>query len=228
MIAPPSYPRYPGSRGTHTSRLAADSVRPRALTLRQRVLDLLADCALTTYELTARLAPLPYCTIQPRVAELYALGLVEPSGVFGVTPGGRKAIRWRLRSPTAPPGPAPASPAPPGPAARPKPWTRGIGQPLIVIAGLRAAPGSSYEVAARTGLAYHNCQPEIAQLRAFGAVEPSGTYALTPYAKKAIRWRLRDGPYRPGIPPKVLAALAEALAWQRRNTTPEINFSTCE
>ena len=108
------YPNAPAGRGTETSREAGRAIQPRARPLREDILACLAEEPLTTPELAERLAPTPYCTVQPRVAELKALGKVEACPERGRSPAGWPVNRRRLVTGRRPPAP-PLLPTPPAP-----------------------------------------------------------------------------------------------------------------
>src|ERR1017187_10685331 len=74
------YPNIPGAKRTGTSKLAADSMRARAPTLRDRVLGVLKHYnGLTADEAAARLCQ-SILSIRPRLSELLGLGkIVETS-----------------------------------------------------------------------------------------------------------------------------------------------------
>ena len=94
-IPPPSYPLAPGYQATATSRAAAESSGTRRRTLQVLAVDCLATGAATADEVAHALSQHPKA-VQPRISELRALGLVEPSGRYGLSSLGHKAIRWRL------------------------------------------------------------------------------------------------------------------------------------
>lgn len=99
---------------------------------------------------------------------------------------------------------------------------------IRVCRELASAPLISYEIADRLRVVYDTAQPRVSELRALGVIEPSGAYGVTPYGKKAIRWRLRPGPYRPDLHPRLAAALADLAEQRLRNTTPEFTFAACQ
>ena len=90
------YPHAPGGRSRNTSAEAADAVKPKAPLLRNLCLDLLiASTGLTVHETAAR-AGWPVPSIQPRIAELAALGLIIDSGERRRNASGKKAIVWKV------------------------------------------------------------------------------------------------------------------------------------
>lgn len=74
-----SYPRSPGFKERTTSRGAAEAQRGRAATLRQRCLAELRAADLTPDETAARLGE-GVLSVRPRISELVAAGLAEPTG----------------------------------------------------------------------------------------------------------------------------------------------------
>lgn len=90
------YPESPGWQRTDTSKAAAKAVKPKAPTLRQQVLDVLADGDMTSFEIAAALRR-PYASIQPRTSELREMKLIEDSGRRGVSRDPTKlAVVWTL------------------------------------------------------------------------------------------------------------------------------------
>ncbi len=90
-----AYPNGPGFSADGTSKEAARSANLWANATRIRCLILLMNEPMTGYELAAKMRLDEHC-VQPRVSELRALGLVEPSGVRRPTPSGHSAIVWRV------------------------------------------------------------------------------------------------------------------------------------
>lgn len=93
------YPDAPGYRATDTSEAAAEAMKPKASVLRQMVLDALSVRPMTTLEIAHHIRQ-RYETIQPRTSELREVGLIEDSGLRGISRDPRKrAIIWRLKQP---------------------------------------------------------------------------------------------------------------------------------
>lgn len=92
-----SYPNTPGYQATDTSKAAADQVKPKATWVRARVIDALArQGPLTTMQI-AEAVGLPYEAVQPRTSEARAQGLIEDSGIRGISRDPqKKAIVWRI------------------------------------------------------------------------------------------------------------------------------------
>lgn len=90
------YPDHPGYRDTDTSKAAAEAVKPKASWVQTKVLEALAVRPMTTLEIAAH-HRLRYETCQPRTAELRAKGLIEDSGLRGISRDPTKAaIVWRI------------------------------------------------------------------------------------------------------------------------------------
>lgn len=89
------YPNQPGFRRARTSRAAAEAMKERAPTLRDRVLALLKVEDLTADEAAEKLAK-TVLSIRPRVAELKAKGLIFDSGFVRRNNSGVNAIVWRV------------------------------------------------------------------------------------------------------------------------------------
>lgn len=86
-----------GYRNTDTSKDAAESQKYRAPNLRWAVILVLQDKkrAMTTEEIAEALER-PYGSVQPRLSELQAKGLVRDSGLRGLTKWGKTCIKWIL------------------------------------------------------------------------------------------------------------------------------------
>jgi len=209
------YPNAPAGRGTETSREAGRAIQPRARPLRQEILACLAEEPLTTPELTERLAPSPYCTVQPRVAELKALGKIEACPERGRSPAGWPVNRWRLV--TGPPSPGPtAVPDTPGPVPELKPrysWGEMLRHSKCerIVRALASEPKTSGEVAEELHGKAATVGALVSNLRRARVVQPSGFHGLTRYGKRAVRGEVREGPYAPEVPAGLLAVLREVL-----------------
>jgi|ERR1017187_9173254 predicted ArsR family transcriptional regulator len=89
------YPNIPGAKRTGTSKLAADSMRARAPTLRDRVLGVLKHYnGLTADEAAARLCQ-SILSIRPRLSELLALGKIVETSERRRNQSGKLATVWR-------------------------------------------------------------------------------------------------------------------------------------
>lgn len=88
------YPDAAGWKARETSREAAEAVTPKAKTLRQRVLETVAQRPASPEQIAKALGE-PVMNIRPRLSELAKLNLVEDSGMRAIAMGGRKAIVWR-------------------------------------------------------------------------------------------------------------------------------------
>jgi DNA-binding transcriptional ArsR family regulator len=91
------YPEKPGSKGPDgTSQSAANNLALQVNGMRRKVLEALRDqgCA-TVLELVERTGMERY-SVQPRVSELRAMGLVESSGERRKNPSGQGAAVQRL------------------------------------------------------------------------------------------------------------------------------------
>jgi predicted HTH transcriptional regulator len=94
LFADLAYPAAPGARRNRNSRAAADAIQPRARTLRERVVALLADAALTADE-CANILNKSVLAIRPRLSEALALGLIYDTGRARKNASGVKATVWR-------------------------------------------------------------------------------------------------------------------------------------
>lgn len=84
------YPHSPGKRRTKTSRDAADAMKQRAPTLRDKVLALLKATAMSPDE-CAKMLGETVLAIRPRVSELHRLGLIGLTGQTRKNISGHKA-----------------------------------------------------------------------------------------------------------------------------------------
>lgn len=92
------YPDAPGHRGVATSIAAAESIKPRLSAMQSDVLRVLGVKPMTSFEVAHALR-LAYFSVQPRLAELQAKGLVEDSGARGISRDPRReAIVWRIKT----------------------------------------------------------------------------------------------------------------------------------
>ena len=88
------YPQIPGSAPRDTSEAAADAIRERASTLRDKALKLLQQEQLTADEVAARLDQ-SILAIRPRITELAKQDLIIDSGDRRPNASGRHAIVWK-------------------------------------------------------------------------------------------------------------------------------------
>jgi hypothetical protein len=82
---------------SRTSKQAADSVRPKARTIRDAVLAHTRACrahGCTDADLFVAFPQFSQSTIRPRRVDLVAEGLVVDSGRTRPTPSGKKAVVW--------------------------------------------------------------------------------------------------------------------------------------
>ena len=102
-LTPPP-PRWRRNSTGETAKAAALAMRPRAKTLRQRVLDHVEERPGTPEDVQARLKAEGVfhlvSSIRPRFTELKAVGLVCDSGARGLGESGRcKSVVWRATTP---------------------------------------------------------------------------------------------------------------------------------
>src|SRR5688500_7682694 len=88
------YPAVPGYKSRDTAREAAESIKPKASTLRARVLSELARYPMTADECATALRQ-PVLSIRPRFSELAALGKIEDTGERRFNASGKRAAVWR-------------------------------------------------------------------------------------------------------------------------------------
>lgn len=88
------YPASPGYKTGGTSRAAAEAVKPRALTLRERVLDLLKAAPLTADQCAAKLGK-SVLSIRPRLSELVAQEKIYDTGKTSRNDSGVAATVWK-------------------------------------------------------------------------------------------------------------------------------------
>lgn len=88
------YPSAPGHKVEGTSRSAAEAMKPRAPTLRDKVLELLKHDAMTADEAAAALGE-TVLSIRPRLSELVKLNQIYDTGLTSKNDSGHKATIWR-------------------------------------------------------------------------------------------------------------------------------------
>lgn len=91
----PSYPAVPGFKARETSAAAAEAMKPKAATLRAKVLDELRNGPGTADELSDRLH-IDKLSIRPRCSELAARSRIRDSGARRPNGSGKSAIVWEL------------------------------------------------------------------------------------------------------------------------------------
>lgn len=88
------YPASPGWKRTETSRAAAEGVKPRVPTLRDKVQALLKGAELTADECAAALN-VTVLACRPRLSELFRLGMIEDTGKTRPNASHIQATVWR-------------------------------------------------------------------------------------------------------------------------------------
>lgn len=88
------YPKVPGHKVGGTSRAAAEKIKPRAPTLRDAVLSLMSDAALTADECASKLNK-SVLSVRPRLSELFAMGKIFDTGRTRRNESGVSAVVWR-------------------------------------------------------------------------------------------------------------------------------------
>lgn len=96
FLTPSRYPTEPGYQMMETSFDAAKAVKPKASTLRDSVLALLRQRAMSADEVAGVLGE-SVLTIRPRVAELKRLGLIEETGQRHKNKSGKLATVWKVK-----------------------------------------------------------------------------------------------------------------------------------
>ncbi len=89
------YPQGPGWSGTATSKEAAQAIAHRCSPLRRKAVEALLHGPKTADEV-AQYHRGDRDSYQPRLSELRALGVIEPSGERRLSAMGRPAIVWRV------------------------------------------------------------------------------------------------------------------------------------
>lgn len=88
------YPFSPGAKRAGTSQAAAEAMKTRAPTLRDKVLALLQKDALTADETAARLGE-NILSVRPRLSELVKMNLIYDTGLTSKNDSGVRAVIWR-------------------------------------------------------------------------------------------------------------------------------------
>ena len=90
------YPNAPGFKERGTSEEAAQSMRGRADTLRDKVFQAIRRYPMTADEVAADLGE-SVLSIRPRLSELVARGLIFPTEQRRANRSGRSAMVWRAK-----------------------------------------------------------------------------------------------------------------------------------
>jgi predicted ArsR family transcriptional regulator len=91
-----TYPSVPGFKARDTAREAAESLKPKAPLVRDKILQLMASPhAEFTADEAASMLGLPILTVRPRFSELANMGKLVDSGVRRRNDSGKNAIAWR-------------------------------------------------------------------------------------------------------------------------------------
>ena len=91
------YPDTPGAKGTDgTSEDAAEAIAPAVSHLRRIALEAVAKLGSATALEVSAFAWVTREAIQPRLSELRAMGLIEPTGARRRNPSGKSASVLRL------------------------------------------------------------------------------------------------------------------------------------
>lgn len=88
------YPASPGYKAEGTSRRAAEAIKLKTPTLRDSVLSLMRDAALTADECAALLNK-SVLSVRPRLSELLAMGKIYDTGRTRKNESGISAVVWR-------------------------------------------------------------------------------------------------------------------------------------
>jgi hypothetical protein len=100
----PKYPEVAGWKEETTSRENAERIEGsgKAQTLRRKVMEFFENGRTATADEVALVLGEPFRAVQPRVSELRAVGLVEPTGLRGIASGGGTCHIWRKTVPQTP------------------------------------------------------------------------------------------------------------------------------
>ena len=91
-----TYPHVPGWKARETSRQAAEDMKPKAPTVRNKILGLLTPALALTADEAAEMLGLSILTVRPRFSELALDGKLVDSGHRRRNGSGKSAIVWRL------------------------------------------------------------------------------------------------------------------------------------
>jgi predicted HTH transcriptional regulator len=86
-----------GYQPVTTSVASAESIQLKALPLRERIAELLAENPPMTSEEIARAIGAPYESVQPRLSELRNAKRAEDSGIRRLSRFGKDIIAWTLK-----------------------------------------------------------------------------------------------------------------------------------
>ena len=90
----PSYPQTPGFKVRNTSRTAAQGMKSRAPSIRDKVLNAIKQRPMASFEVAEAIG-VTYRSTQPRTSELAAMGLIVDSGQRRFDPEtGKQVIVW--------------------------------------------------------------------------------------------------------------------------------------
>src|SRR5690348_11340186 len=92
-----TYPTIPGAKARDTSFAAADAMKARVPTLRQRVLSAYEEGRAMTADEAADAVGASILSVRPRVAELARLGLIRDSGERRKNASEHRAIVWTVK-----------------------------------------------------------------------------------------------------------------------------------
>lgn len=90
------YPNAPGFQDRETSAAAAVAIAPKAKTMREKVLALIAGQTNATADEAAEALGISILSARPRCAELSVMGIIVDSGVRRENASGKSAIAWRI------------------------------------------------------------------------------------------------------------------------------------
>ncbi len=93
-----NYPHEAGWKQGGTSKDAALAIEPKAKTVRDRVLEMLTDHAMTPDECADAMGE-SILTVRPRCSELFRRGLLIDTGIRRKNSSGRPAIVWTRKRP---------------------------------------------------------------------------------------------------------------------------------
>jgi predicted ArsR family transcriptional regulator len=91
-----TYPHAPGFKARDTARDSAEAMKPRAPTIRDRILGLLTPAFQCTPDEAADILGISILSVRPRFSELEKMGKIVDSGERRRNESGHKAIVWRL------------------------------------------------------------------------------------------------------------------------------------
>lgn len=92
-----TYPKTAGFKRHGTSKDAAQSITPKLPLLRDKVLAALSLRPMTADECAAHIGVTPF-SARPRLSELLALNLIEPTGTRRTNTSGRMADVYRVKT----------------------------------------------------------------------------------------------------------------------------------